>query len=114
MPLDELLLTEDADVGLDQLRELLVLARKRGFQSLSDWAELATHWAEEAEAELAMLRPKHGQARIDGDALVTATGRCYCLKHPGFELHDGRRCIRCEEIEAWLQSPIQYGSPPLR
>jgi hypothetical protein len=108
MPIDDVLLSEEVDIGLDQLRELLVLARRRGFQSLSDWAELAVHWAEEANAELARLRPKPGQAYIDGDKLVSAAGRFYCLKHPAYELHDNRRCIRCEELEVWLKSPILY------
>ena len=66
-------------------------------------------WAEAAEAELARLRPKPGYPYIDGDALVTAAGRRYCLKHPAYELHEDTRCIRCQEIAAWLQSPIQYG-----
>ena len=48
------------------------------------------------------------QAHIDGDALVSAAGQRYCLKHPAYQLHDEKRCIRCEEIEAWLQSPILY------
>lgn len=109
MPLDELVLTEEVSaVDINRLRSLLVTARARGFESLLEWAELAMQWAEGADAELAMLRPKPGQAHIHGDTLVTAAGRRYCLKHPGFELRDDQRCIRCHEIEAWLQSPILY------
>ena len=109
MPLDELVLTEEVSaVDFDRLRSLLVTARARGFESLLEWAELAMQWAEVVDAELAMLRPKPGQAHIHGDTLVTAAGRHYCLKHPGFELRDDRRCIRCHEIETWLQSPILY------
>ena len=95
-------------LDLDQLRKLLLTARARGLENLSEWAELAMQWAEAAHAELAMLRPKADQAHIDGDALVSAAGQRYCLKHPAYQLHDEKRCIRCEEIEAWLQSPILY------
>jgi hypothetical protein len=98
----------DDAIDLEGLRQSLIRARRRGFQSLLTWAEKAMQWAEAADAELARLRPKSGQAHIDGDAFVSAAGRRYCLKHPAYELHDDRRCIRCEEIEAWLQSPIQY------
>ena len=104
----------DGDIDLQRLRELLVVARARGFGDLSAWADITIQWAEETNAKFARLRPKSGQAHIDGNTLVSAEGRRYCLTHTSFELHDGRRCIRCEEIEAWLQSPIQYGSLPLR
>ena len=102
----------DDAVDLTGLRQSLVRARRCGFQNLAAWAEKAMQWADAANAELAMLRPKPGQAHIDGDAFVSAEGRRYCLKHPAYELHEDRRCIRCEEIEAWRQSPIEYGSPP--
>ena len=95
-------------IDLDRLHKLLVLARHGGFESLSAWADIAMQWAEGADAELAKLRPKPGQAYIDGATLVSAEGRRYCLKHPTYELHDGSRCIRCEEIKAWLNSPIRY------
>jgi hypothetical protein len=64
------------------------LARARGFENLSIWAELMMEWAEAADAELAMLRPKPGQAHIDGDAVVTAAAAAIASKHPGVELHD--------------------------
>ena len=106
---DELVLSRKDRIDLKRLRGLLVLARLRGFEDLSFWADIAMEWAEAAEAELARLRPKLGYPYIDGDALVTAAGRRYCLKHPAYELHEGTRWIRCQEIAAWLQSPIQYG-----
>jgi hypothetical protein len=96
-------------IDIDGLRQSLVRARRGGFQNLSAWAEKAMQWAEAANAELAMLRPRLGQPHIDGDALVSAEGRRYCLKHPAYELHDDRRCIRCQEVKAWLQAPIEYG-----
>lgn len=101
--------SSDDAIDIGGLRQSLVRARRRGFQSLSAWAEKAMQWAEAADAELAKLRPRPGQAHIDGDAFVSAEGRRYCLKHPTYELHDDKRCIRCQELEAWLQSPIQYG-----
>jgi len=50
-------------------------------RELSEWAELAIQWAEAVDAELAMLRPKPGQAHIHGDALVTEAGRRYEHEH---------------------------------
>jgi hypothetical protein len=90
----------DGDIDLQRLRELLVVARARGFGDLSAWADITIQWAEETNAKFARLRPKSGQAHIDGNTLVSAEGRRYCLTHTSFELHDDRRCIRCEEIEA--------------
>jgi hypothetical protein len=106
MQADELVLTSEVRLDLDRLRELLIAARAGGAEGLLIWADLAMQWAEAAGAELAILRPKTGQAYIDSGALISAGGRRYCLKHPGYELHDDRRCIRCEEIKVWLQSPI--------
>ena len=63
MPFDELVLTEEVSaVDINRLRSLLVTARARGFESLSEWAELAMQWAEGVDTELAMLRPKPGHA----------------------------------------------------
>jgi hypothetical protein len=104
MLLGELVLSEGASIDLDQLRKLLAPARERGLEALSAWAELAIEWAAAAEVELVRLRPKPGQAHIEGDALVTAAGRRYCLKHLGFELHGDGCCIRCGEISAWLEN----------
>jgi hypothetical protein len=75
---DELVLSRKDRIDLKRLRGLLVLARLRGFEDLSFWADIAMEWAEAAEAELARLRPKPGYPYIDGDALVTAAGRRYC------------------------------------
>ena len=97
---DQLVLSRKDRIDLKRLRGLLVLARLRGFEDLSFWADIAMEWAEAAEAELARLRPKPGYPYIDGDALVTAAGRRYCLKHPAYELHEDTRCIRCQEIAA--------------
>ena len=93
-----------ADIDLDRLRELLKFARANGFESLSAWAEIAMQWAEVANGELMRLRPKPGQAYIDGNAVVTARGRRYCLKHPGYELNEFGTCIQCQRIEAWMRS----------
>jgi hypothetical protein len=95
------------DFELSSLRQLLILARGRGFESLSGWAEIAMRWAEAASAEITRLRPGPGQARVEENAFVTASGRRYCLKHPAFELNEKGSCIRCQELEAWLRSSEQ-------
>jgi len=97
----------EREFELGPLRDLLILARARGFESLSAWAEIAMRWAEAASAEIASLRPGPGQARVEKNAFITASDRRYCLKHPAFELTEKGSCIRCEELEAWLGSSEQ-------
>jgi hypothetical protein len=99
--------SNNREFDLARLRDLLILARARGFESLSTWAEIAMQWAEAASAEIARLRPGPDQARVEENAFVTASGRRYCVKHPAFELTEKGSCIRCEELEAWLRSPEQ-------
>ena len=99
--------SNNREFDLGRLRDLLILARARGFESLSTWAEIAMQWAEAASAEIARLRPGPDQARVEENAFVTASGRRYCVKHPAFELTEKGSCIRCEELEAWLRSPEQ-------
>ena len=53
---DQLVLSRKDRIDLKRLRGLLVLARLRGFEDLSFWADIAMEWAEAAEAELARLR----------------------------------------------------------
>ena len=91
------------DIDLDTLRHSLQLARMRGFDSLSAWAEVVMKWAEGASAELSRLRPRPGQAHVDGDVFVTAQGRRYCVKHPAYEVNEFGKCLQCQQIEAWMK-----------
>jgi hypothetical protein len=42
----------DGDIDLQRLRELLVVARARGFRDPSAWADITIQWTEETNAKI--------------------------------------------------------------